>query len=83
MQTVLNLLVFGLVLYSSCFGFEEELLKSEFRDGILNLAYDIENSNVQENLLDYFPKEIGELAYEYRRYFMGREEGYSRSQVMH
>ena len=83
MQTVQTLLVFVLVLCSPCFGFEEEVLKSEFREGILKLAYDIENSNVQENILEYFPEEIGELAHEFRRYFMGREEGYSRTQVIH
>ena len=65
-----------------CFGYEEEVLKLETKNGIWELAHDFQNENVKDNVLEYFPSEIEELVGLVERYFMGKHGGYSRSKVL-
>ena len=81
MVNLARFLVLGLVLISSCLGYDQEVLTSELKEGILRLTHDIENNKVENNVLDYFPKEVEEVAPQIRKYFMGKQEGYSTSKV--
>ena len=65
-----------------CFGYEEEVLKLETKNGIRKLVYDFQNGNVKDNVLEYFPNEIEELLGLVEKYFMGKHGGYSRSKVL-
>ena len=55
----------------------------------MKLTHDLENGNIHEDILmhedilGYFPKEIGELAPQVTRYFMGKEKGSTTTKVPH
>ena len=80
MKNIFHALVFALVVVS-CSAYDEEKLKEGIRDGIFRLTYDIKNEAVQNDILGYFPEEISELAPQVRRYFMGKEDGYTTTKV--
>ena len=81
---------FGIVLFlgAASLAYDEGLLKSEIKEGILKLTHDFENGNIHEdvlmaeNILGYFPKEIAELAPQVTRYFMGKEKGSTTTKVL-
>ena len=75
-------LIVGCVILSTCLGYQEEQLKKEIRNGVFTFLYDVENGLEMENTLDYFPVEIEELIPQIRKYFMGKQKGYSTTQVL-
>ena len=74
---------------TTCLAYDEGLLKSEIKEGILKLTHDLENGNIHEDILmhedilEYFPQEIKELAPQVTRYFMGKEKGSTTTKVPH
>ena len=80
MKNIFYSLAFALVVVSGS-AYDEEKLKEGIRDGIFRLTYDIKNEAVQNDILGYFPEEISELAPQVRRYFMGKEDGYTTTKV--
>ena len=80
MKNIFYALVFALVVVTTSAD-DEEKLKEGIRDGIFRLTYDIKNEAVQNDILGYFPEEISELAPQVRRYFMGKEDGYTTTKV--
>ena len=42
----------------------------------------ITNEKVDDDILAYFPEEIAELAPQVRRYFMGKQDGYTTTEVI-
>ena len=87
MMNLFNSFYIVLFLGTACLGYDEGLLKSEIKEGILKLTHDLENGNIHEDILmhedilGYFPKEIGELAPQVTRYFMGKEKGSTTTKV--
>ena len=75
-------IILGCTIIVACLGHKEEKLKKEIQQGIWKLHYDLENGWQQDNILGYFPTEIEELIPQIRKYFMGKEEGYSTTQVL-
>ena len=72
-----SLLAYSLILVAflnlvSCY--HEEHLRSGIRNGILKLHDDFKNEALNENTLDYFPKEIEEAIPQIRKYFMGKTQ---------
>ena len=89
MMKLFNSFCIVLLLGTACLGYDEGLLKSEIMEGIVKLTHDLENGNIHEDILmhedilGYFPKEIGELAPQVTRYFMGKEKGSTTTKVPH
>jgi len=89
MMNLLKSFCIVLFLGTTCLGYDEGLLKSEIKEGVLKLTHDLENGNIHEDILmakdilGYFPKEIGELAPQVTRYFMGKEKGSTTTKVPH
>ena len=63
----------------SCFN--EEEVKNGITDGMLSFYNDLETEALKENIYDYFPKEVEELVPQIQKYFMGKKEGSSTTQV--
>ena len=74
-------LILGCIILGTCLGYDEEELKLEIKEGILKLNYDVERGMQKENILDYFPDEIEELIPQIQKYFMGKDKGYSTTEV--
>ena len=74
-------LLFSLVIVN-IFAYDEEQLKEQIKDGIYRLTYDIKNEIALNDVLGYFPQEIEELAPQVRRYFMGKQDGYTTTKVI-
>ena len=83
MNSILKFFILLLAYGDPSLGFENEILKSDTKNGIIEIIHDFEEGIVKEDLLQYFPNEIEELASLVQRYFMGKHDGYSRSKVFH
>ena len=83
MNILLKLLILFLAYGDPSLGFENELLKSDTKNGIIEIIHDFEEGIVKEDLFQYFPNEIEELASLVQRYFMGKHDGYSRLKVFY
>ena len=70
------------VVIVTTFAYDEEKLKEGIKDGLFRLTYDIKNEKVDDDILAYFPEEIAELAPQVRRYFMGKQDGYTTTEVI-
>ena len=81
MRNILYAIVFSVVIVTT-FAYDEEKLKEGIKDGIFRLTYDIKNEKVNDDILAYFPEEIAELAPQVRRYFMGKQDGYTTTEVI-
>ena len=81
MLKIFPALLFSLVIVN-IFAYDEEQLKEQIKDGIYRLTYDIKNEIALNDVLGYFPQEIEELAPQVRRYFMGKQDGYTTTKVI-
>ena len=81
MLKIFHALLFSLVIVN-IFAYDEEQLKEQIKDGIYRLTYDIKNEIALNDVLGYFPPEIEELAPQVRRYFMGKQDGYTTTKVI-
>ena len=81
MLRIFHALLFSLVIVNAL-AFDEEQLKEQIKDGIYRLTYDIKNEIALNDVLRYFPQEIEELAPQVRRFFMGKQDGYTTTKVI-
>ena len=82
MRNILYAIAFSVVIVTT-FAYDEEKLKEGIKDGIFRLTFDIKNEKVDNDILAYFPEEIAELAPQVRRYFMGKQDGYTTTEVIY
>ena len=82
MRNILYAIAFSVVIVTT-FAYDEEKLKEGIKDGIFRLTFDIKNEKVDDDILAYFPEEIAELAPQVRRYFMGKQDGYTTTEVIY
>ena len=80
MKQIYHVVALSLVIVTSL-AYEEEKLKAGIKNGIYRLTYDYEHGLVKNDILEYFPEEMSELAPQVRRYFMGKQDGYSTTKV--
>ena len=81
MRNIFYAIAFSVVIVTT-FAYDEEELKESIKDGIFRLTFDIKNEKVDNDILAYFPEEIAELAPQVRRYFMGKQDGYTTTEVI-
>ena len=81
MLRIFHALLFSLVIVNAL-AYDEEQLKEQIKDGIYRLTYDIKNEIALNDVLRYFPQEIEELAPQVRRFFMGKQDGYTTTKVI-
>ena len=81
MRNILYAIAFSVVIVTT-FAYDEEILKEDIKDGIFRLTFDIKNEKADDDILAYFPEEIAELAPQVRRYFMGKQDGYTTTEVI-
>ena len=81
MRNIFYAIAFSVVIVTT-FAYDEEELKESIKNGIFRLTFDTKNEKVDDDILAYFPEEIAELAPQVRRYFMGKQDGYTTTEVI-
>ena len=81
MRKIFYVIALSVVIVTT-FAYDEDKLKEGIKDGLFRLTYDIKNEKVDDDILAYFPEEIAELAPQVRRYFMGKQDGYTTTEVI-